>query len=119
MSATEFAPVRQDSSANEQAVPVVPERPNQHVIYPHPEADYTSYKITPAPSFDFKLQRGGDYWIVRDRQTGIYGDAENLSEALEEFYRAAAQHLDVLERQDALSEELSWQLNYLRTRVRR
>lgn len=119
MNATEFAPARQNSSANERAVPVVPERPNRRIIYPHPEAGGASYKISLTPSFDFETERGDGYWIVRDRETGIYGHAEEVSEALREFYRAAAQHLDTLERQDTLSEELSRQSRYLRTRLRR
>lgn len=118
MSPTHFVPARQDSSANERAIPVVPEPPNRHVFYPYPEVSYASYRIIPGPSFDLKLERGDGYWTVRDVETGIYGDAEDVLGALQDFYRAAEQHLSVLERQDALSKELSWQLEYLRVRIR-
>jgi predicted RNase H-like HicB family nuclease len=60
-----------------------------------------------------------DYWIVRDTETGIFGHGDTPSDALADFHRAAAQHLDVLEREPALSEELTHQYEYLRDRIRR
>lgn len=117
MSPMTFVAPNKDSSAKERDVPIVPERPGQHVVYRHPHTAYPSYRITPAPSFSFELERGNGYWIVRDSETGIYGTAEDVLGALKDFFRAAAQHLDVLKRQEALSDELSWQLAYLRARV--
>ena len=63
------------------------------------------------------MEREGQVWIVHDRVTGIHGAGETPSEALGDFQRAAIEHLDVLERQDALSEDLQAQLLYLRERV--
>lgn len=119
MSPTAFAAPNKDSSASERAVPVVPEHSGHRVIYPHLRSGHLSYKVTANISFDFVLERGDGYWTVSDAETGIYGDADDVLGALEDFYRAAAQHLDVLERQDSLSPDLSRQLDYLRARVRR
>jgi hypothetical protein len=116
MNPTTFAAPNRDSSASERAVPVVPE---QRVFYLHPETGYSSYGISPAPSFAFEVRQGSGYWIVRDAETGIYGDAEDALGALKDFFRAVEQHLDVLERQDALSDALFRQRDYLRARVRR
>lgn len=69
-------------------------------------------------SYAFDFDENG-YWYVRDTETGIFGHGETPSGALEDFYVAAAQHLDVLEREPALSGELSRQLEYLRARIQR
>jgi hypothetical protein len=71
------------------------------------------------PSFSIRLERGDGYVIVTDRPTGIFGQGEDVLAAVQDFQAAVSEHLDVLERQSALSEELTWQLEYLRARVRR
>jgi hypothetical protein len=71
------------------------------------------------PSFSIRFERGDGYWVVTDRPTGIFGQGEDVLAAVQDFQAAASEHLDVLERQAALSEELTWQLEYLRARVRR
>lgn len=71
------------------------------------------------PSFSIRFERGDGYWVVTDRPTGIFGQGEDVLAAVQDFQAAVSEHLDVLERQAALSEELAWQLEYLRARVRR
>lgn len=117
MSPTTFVTPNRDSSAKERDVPIVPERPDHPVVYRRAQTTYPSYRIIPTPSFNFEVERGNGYLIVRDTETGIYGVAEDVLGALNDFSQAAAQHLDVLEGQEALSEELSWQLAYLRDRL--
>jgi hypothetical protein len=120
MSPTDFAATGQNPLASERAIPVVPQRLSHRVTYnyDHLQPDY-AYSVTPAASFNLELRRGDGYWIVRDTQTGIFGEAETIQEAIDDFYLAAAQQLHVLERQPTLSEELSWQREYLRSRIRR
>lgn len=122
--ATPFAP---DSSANERPVPASPEElndtPEGHVRYRRETSkergSRASYNLVPRPGFKLRPIRGDGYWIVEDTETGIHGDAENVQGALREFYRAANEHLDVLERQSELSDELTHQLKYLQQRIRR
>lgn len=71
------------------------------------------------PSFNIRFERGDGYWIVTDRPTGIFGQGEDALAAVQDFQTAVSEYLDVLERQPELSEELAWQLDYLRSRVRR
>ena len=60
------------------------------------------------------LEEHGGYWTVRDVGTGIFGSGADPEAAHRDFERALREHLDVLERQDALSPELTAQLAYLR-----
>ena len=69
--------------------------------------------------FQLQRQREGDTFLVTDLPTGIFGSGSDLNAAIRDFYVAAAEHLDVLERQDELSDELAAQREYLRARVRR
>jgi hypothetical protein len=102
-------------AATERSVPVFPDR---RVTYLRKEVSY-AYTVRSGPSFNVELRRENGYWLVRDVEIGIFGYGSDVLEAMRDFKRAVEQHLDVLERQDALSEELSWQLGYLRARVRR
>ena len=77
-----------------------------------------SYTVRSSPAFHFVVERSGETWTVIDRQTGIYGAGDTPIEALDDFRRAAMEHLDVLERQDSLSDDLTAQLQYLRERIR-
>ena len=54
------------------------------------------------------------YWIVRDVETGIFGTGPDAAAAHQDLERALREHLDVLERQEELSSELTAQLAYLR-----
>lgn len=84
--------------------------------YPPPEL-VPAYRISARPSLPLERFWTGTYWIVRERETGIFGHAVDLSDALRDFGTAVKEHLDVLERQPELSPDLSWQLEYLRARV--
>jgi hypothetical protein len=50
-------------------------------------------------------------------ETGIFGHGDDALGAIRDFQAAIVEHLDVLERRPALSNELAWQLDYLRARV--
>lgn len=76
-----------------------------------------TYTITTTPHFRLIAELAGNTWTVSDRDTGIYGAGDTPSEALQDFRRAVIEHLDVLERQDVLSDDLAAQLRYLRARV--
>jgi hypothetical protein len=76
-----------------------------------------SYTVERAPSFQVAVHRTGETWTVADQETGIYGAGASPSEALDDFLRAVKEHLDVLERQELLSDDLTAQLRYLRERV--
>lgn len=75
------------------------------------------YTIRHRDSFALALSRNGEKWTVVDRVTGIFGVADSPTAALEDFRSAAEDHLDVLERQEALAEHLVAQRNYLRRRL--
>lgn len=72
------------------------------------------------PPFAYEFQHDpSGYWTVLDRETGIFGHGEEFLDALRDFHLAVVQHLDVLEQESELSEELAWQLDYLRARIQR
>ena len=77
-----------------------------------------SYTVRSSPAFHLVLEPSGKTWTVIDRRTGIYGAGDTPIDALDDFRRAAMEHLDVLERQDSLSDDLTAQLQYLRERIR-
>src|SRR5437868_2242029 len=83
------------------------------VAYARRESSEASYAIPARPGFMLRVQHEAGLWTVVDRETGIFGSGENLSDAIGDFRRAAAEHLDVLERQPSLSEDLAAQLAYL------
>ncbi len=87
---------------------------SQYGYLPEGEA---SYVIHGRLGFDLVLARSGDHWTVTDRETGIHGVGASPSEALADFRSAATEHLEVLERQDALSDALVAQRDYLRIRL--
>lgn len=63
------------------------------------------------------LEEHVGYWTIRDGFTGIFGSGATPEAAYEDFQRALREHLDVLSRQDVLSDDLSAQLAYLRHRL--
>ena len=77
----------------------------------------TCYVVESRPAFDLVPGRTGDQWTVVDRFTGIHGVGAEPTEALGDFRRAAMEHLDVLERQPGLSEDLAAQRDYLQERL--
>ena len=68
-------------------------------------------------SFFLDQQHVGGRWIVRDVPTGIFGQGDNLEDAAKDFGRAVREHLDVLNRQGILSDDLARQREYLRARL--
>lgn len=76
-----------------------------------------AYRVRAVPPAG-EFQRHDDYWVFRDLETGVFGQAPDLLGALDDFQVAAREHLDVLERQQELSEDLARQRDYLRTRIR-
>src|SRR5262245_58196206 len=92
---------------------------DSNVRYALLEAPAFSYTVPGGPAFLVSLEREGDRWIVVDRETGIHGSGSEPSEAIEDFARALQEHMDVLERQDELSDDLARQLDYLQSRLRR
>jgi hypothetical protein len=78
-----------------------------------------SYTVQMRPGFHLSRERDGDRWIVTDADSGIHGVGQSPGDALADFFQAARQHLDVLERQNSLSDDLAAQFEYLRERIRR
>jgi hypothetical protein len=105
-----------DVAANERVVPVFPDH---RVSYVSPEVEGYVYTIRSGPSLNVALQRENDHWIAVEAETGIFCHGNDVLEAIKDFQAAVVEHLDVLERRPALSDELAWQLDYLRARVRR
>lgn len=103
-------------AANERALPVFPDH---RVRYTSSGAGDYAYAIRSGPSLNVRLQRENDHWIALEVETGIYGYGDDALEAVNDFQTAIVEHLDVLERRPALSNELAWQLDYLRARIRR
>ena len=64
------------------------------------------------------LEHGEDYISLCDVATGIFGVGPDLSSASEDLTNALREHLDVLERQEALSPDLEAQLEHLRKRFK-
>jgi len=63
------------------------------------------------------VEEHDDYWTVRNPETGIFGSGPDRDTAVKGFERALREHLDVLERQAELSDDLTAQLVYLRQRL--
>lgn len=82
-----------------------------------PDQGSGSYVVAWRAAFELALAKSETGWTIEDRPTGVHGFGETPSDALADFRAAAAEHLDVLERQDALSEGLRLQLDYLRARL--
>ena len=103
------------ASATDAEVPIVPDL---RVFYARSERPEVSYELAGGPTLEIAIERHGQHWLVIDRVTGIHGSGDEPSEALVDFRRALSEHLDLLERQDALSDDLVQQLHYLRARAR-
>src|SRR5262245_40138696 len=79
-----------------------------------PEA---SYVVPQRPVFDLVHERTETGWVVLDRATGIHGYGSDPLTAALDFRNAVREHLEMLERQQDLSEALEQQLRYVRDRV--
>lgn len=62
----------------------------------------------------YELEEGDSGWTVRDVETGIFGAGASDADALRDYVLALHEHRDVLERQDALSDDLARQLAYVK-----
>ncbi len=86
------------------------------VTYNQP-TQWTTYQVTSGPRLRISTARGGEGWLVVDQVTGIHGVGAEFSEAIKDFATALREHLDVLEHEADLSDDLARQLDYLRERV--
>jgi len=75
------------------------------------------YVLTARPGFHLMIEHEAECWVVSDPETGVHGAGDSPSDALADFLAAVAEHVDVLERQPALSDDLAAQLRYLRDRI--
>lgn len=75
--------------------------------------------VVPATSWtvDEITEQHDGYWTVHDPATGIFGSGSDQGAARLDLQHALHEHMDVLNRQDVLSPELSAQLAYLRVRL--
>jgi hypothetical protein len=80
-------------------------------------AKYAGYSLEQSPSFHIDVHLSGETTTVVDRETGVFGIGASPREALDDFRRAVREHLDVLERQESLSDDLTAQFQYLRERL--
>jgi hypothetical protein len=87
------------------------------VEYVTPERPAPSYSVQARPGFSIRVSCKGGRWEVLDRETGIFGIGDDASDAIRDFQRAVREHLNVLEGQASLSDELAAQLTYLRLRA--
>jgi hypothetical protein len=78
-----------------------------------------SIAVAGQPEFRLQVERDRDVWVISDVPSGVFGTGETMTSALLDFTRATREHLDVLERQPALTPALHHQLEYLRARVTR
>jgi hypothetical protein len=77
-----------------------------------------AYTLEARPWFDIEVRREkAGYWTVADRQTGIFGHGDDPLAALQDFNRSVTEHLEALEEESELSEDLERQLSYLRERT--
>jgi hypothetical protein len=80
-------------------------------------------RLTFLPSVQFSrsfhdiLEEHDGYWTVRNPETGIFGSGADPRAAFDDFENALREHLDVLSRQDSLSDDLQAQLRYLQQRL--
>jgi hypothetical protein len=81
-------------------------------------AQATSAESSTTSSGDV-LENHGDYYTVTNGETGIFGTGATPDDAFSDFAHALREHLDVLERQEALTQALQAQLRYLRRRFTR
>lgn len=92
-------------------------RPPDRRYSPTEHPSFSSYVVPVRPAFALSHTRTETGWVVTDRPSGIHGYGEDVVAALNDFMAAAREHLDVLERQEALSDDLIVQRDYLRARI--
>jgi hypothetical protein len=96
---------------------VTPVVPSTAAVYERIEVGASSYEAVAAPAFDLDLEHSGDHWLVRDVPTGIFGAGASPADALDDFWRAAREHAEVLGGEARLTDALAAQLQYLRERI--
>lgn len=107
--------VTTSTSGNER---VIATRTRGGVYRASADQNVTTYTVCAGPSFAIEVQLHAEQWTVRDRETGIFGVGATPSEAVADFSQAVREHVDVLQRQEMLSDDLAEQLRYLTARLR-
>lgn len=110
---------RQPVSASETPLMVMLNPNNYKTIDPIPAEGGQVYPVARPKRFQLQYRRDGATRVVVDLPTGIWGAGSDVGAAMRDFRVAAREHLDVLERQERLSEELVAQRDYLRERIPR
>lgn len=110
---------RQPVSASETGLMVMLDPNNYRTVEPIPAEGGQVYPVARPKRFQLEYRRDGATRVVVDLTTGIWGAGSDVNSAMRDFRAAANQHLDVLERQGRLSEELVAQRDYLRERIPR
>jgi predicted RNase H-like HicB family nuclease len=89
------------------------------------EWDGVRSRVTPTASLEIRTSWSGEvtleehngYWAAADPETGIFGSGPDVLSAVQDLQQALQEHLDVLGRQEALSDDLAAQLDYLCRRL--
>jgi hypothetical protein len=81
------------------------------------ESEWTASVSHQSSASNDVLEEQDGYWTVTNAQTGIFGSGPTPDDAFSDFAAALREHLDVLERQDALAPALAEQFAYLRGRI--
>jgi hypothetical protein len=109
--------VTASASALDPALLAPDSRVDEYRRDPALDPDWLHYSLDVAPAFQVRLDRASNGWLVTDQPSGIHGFGQTPLDAMNDFREAAREHLDVLEREEVLSDDLGWQLEYLRARL--
>ena len=99
------------------AAPEIGLTPLEHRYHSIGKWQGPTYEVRPRPPLRIALEHEGSDVVVREVETGIFGVGPDHWAAFRDFSVALQEHVDVLERQDVLSDALHQQLEYLRERV--
>lgn len=110
---------RQPVSTSEAPLMVMLDPNKYKTIEPIPAEGSQVYDVARPKRFQLEYRRDGENRVVVDLPTGIWGAGSDVNAAMRDFRVVAREHLDVLERQERLSEELVAQRHYLRERIPR
>lgn len=122
VAAPEVPPSRPVRAPSAPGFRVAQSRPGRRyrTVKRRPPRSLTRYRATRRrPRFKLAYRNTGGTRVIVDLPTGVFGAGPDIRAALQDFAEAATAHLDVLERQPELSDELLSQRDYLRERVRR
>ena len=84
---------------------------------PTPHEGMHVQQFVAPPSLDIRVHHINGEIVVEEIRTGIFGRGGTYADALSDFDTAIREHIEVLSRQAALSDELAHQLAYLRERA--